>query len=133
MRNHHILSALALFLFSVNPAIGQTAAEMMSYCQPIVNAHINEGTMTMQAQADYRYETGKCWGAFRSIQALSWYTQENTGGKKVGILGFCPPGESMLVQFVRIFDKFAKARPDLQHENYESVALTALQSAFPCK
>ena len=87
----------------------------------------------MQAQSDYGYETGKCWGAFRSIQALSRYTQENPVDRRVGILGFCPPDKFTLVQFVRIFDKFVKARPELQHENYESVALTALQVAFPCK
>lgn len=135
MRNIPTLYLVPLFIILANPASAQTAAEMMSYCQPLVNA-LNKGNERMAMEHDqYTFDSGICWGAFRSIQALSAivFNDETGAWRKKPVLEFCPPPTSSITQFVRVFDNFAKQHPERQHENYEIVAIDALQYAFPCR
>ncbi len=132
-------AALAMLLAEVNPASAQTTAEMMSYCQPLVNAYTDGGTARVAVPDNQRFEYGVCWGAFRSFQTLSALMLTDKTGRnervnqKEPVLGVCAPPGSSLTQFVRIFDTFARQHPELQHEGYEYIAITALRSAFPCR
>ena len=89
--------------------------------------------------SDYNFESGICWGAFRSFQTLTQLKLVDKDGRNERanqnepVLGVCAPPGSSLTQFVRIFDNFARQHPEMQHQSYEYVAITALRSAFPCR
>ena len=134
MRNPFLLAVVPLLLLDANPAPAQTTAEMMSNCQPLANA-LDKGNERMVIGAsENTFDSGICWGAFRSFQALGAlaFKDETGARRKKPVLEFCAPPNSNLTQFVRIFDQYARQHPESQHENYHIIALRALQSAFPC-
>jgi hypothetical protein len=125
MRNFYILAAVSLFLMAANPAPAQTAAEMLSSCETMAHARVDRSD---QIHAAANFESGVCWGAFRTFQALSSLVIR---GKKP-ITEICAPPQASLTQFVKIFYQYTRQHPESEHEDYQIIAMRALQSAFPC-
>ena len=109
-----------------------TTMQMMSLCEPVVNAvPLPDGN----TRSVHTYESGLCWGAFLALESLSFdYVNQ---GDSESILGICPPmtGSSAqtIVQMVRIFDNYARQHPEIQHQKFELTALAALKPVYPCK
>ena len=81
----------------------QSAAEMRSYCEPIVAAQIApNGKLRLQLT----YEAGICWGAISSLQTMVSLFDEDDRLKP--IFGICLPARSTLQQAAAIFSTFAE-------------------------
>ena len=116
---------LASGLFAGSPAASQSAQEMASFCEPIVNAKaVGEGRI----QVTTSFETGQCWGAFRALQQLSALTLDG----KTRALPLCLPEETKLSQLVKIFYRHVQKKPAIGHEPFALVAFWVLWDAFPC-
>jgi hypothetical protein len=92
--------------------------EMMERCKPVANAVIYDDRAVRMATT---FESGTCFGAFMSLGAIGSY------------FSACLPAEFNVVQMARIFDVYARQHPEIQHQEFELTAMSALRSAFPCK
>lgn len=111
--------------FSSGTTMAQSALEMRSWCAPVVSAYMKNGTVKLPQD----FDTGYCWGAFRSIQLITGYVDRD----ERRILGLCLPPEIKLSQIIMIFSNYVEQHPKEGHKTYESVALDALHSTFPCE
>jgi hypothetical protein len=112
-------------LLATFAARAESAAEMRSYCQPIISAQVAaDGKIGVQPT----FEAGICWGAISSPQKMSRYVD----GASKPIFHICAPEQSTLSQFATIFSTYADKHPERLHEYWLTLALQALQEAFPC-
>lgn len=105
-----------------------TAGEMLSECQTLLAS----ATATPNPDAvelENSFSTGACWGAFLSIQQFVTLKME---GARSTMLQACVPEDVTLVQFIQLFDAYAKAHPARESEPFTVVALAALHEVFRC-
>jgi Rap1a immunity proteins len=129
-------SAIALAVVLAMPGAAKadiSTVQMMSWCKPLIEAQIlPDGKFRI---ADNSFESGVCYGAFETLYNLS--TNEVFVGNPLHretMLGpVCPPDGVGRIQMVRIFDAFARKRPEFQHFDFAWIAREALRQAFPCK
>ncbi|MFZ0569127.1 MAG: Rap1a/Tai family immunity protein [Rhodomicrobium sp.] len=106
-----------------------TAEEMLSECQQLLS------TAKLAAdpdalELDNTFSTGTCWGAFLSIQQLATL---KIAGAKNPIFRVCVPEDTTLIQFIQIFDAYARRHSQRQDEPFTVLALAALHEAFRCR
>jgi hypothetical protein len=75
------------------------------------------------------FESGKCWGAFATLQAA---IVRIVGESKTPVFGVCSPENSTRTQLISIFVEYAKKNPRFLNEDFFTVAIRALREAFPC-
>jgi Ssp1 endopeptidase immunity protein Rap1a len=117
------IAAAALLLAPA--AYAQSAEEMASNCKWARNADV-EGEFVSIPRTP---EANICWGAFSAIQALGQWRYK---GDAIPVLHFCAPPKSTLLQYIKIFERYADTHPARLHEGYDRIAVAALQEAFPC-
>jgi len=111
------------------PANATSAMQMASNCNPL------EGEMKLDGDKMYfsgkpHIEIGHCLGFFEAIQAATSVQWE---GQKHTALYICAPPKTWLSQFVLVFQKYVREKPETAHKDAFDIALTALREAFPCK
>jgi hypothetical protein len=127
---HHwmlvLLTGLALLMGEVK-AKAETAAEMLSHCASVLDGqHSPEGKLRIV----FNFETGKCVGAFTTFMQAIGFLEE---GASRPVLNACPPVGALLIQFVAIFDAYARRHPERWREPFFLIALSSVQEAFPCR
>ena len=103
-----------------------TAEGWMATCRPVYETKAKpDGSLKLPAT----FDAGQCWGAFEALVAMSSWTDN---GKP--LLRICPPPEATNPhRWVTLFVEYLDAHPDRKNAGFESVAIAALQSAFPCR
>jgi hypothetical protein len=121
----------ALFLISYGALADDkySAGEMLSDCQEVINS-IKVSKNSEELDLENTFASGRCWGAFLSVQQLMVTKIE---GKSTSILHICAPPETTLLQIIQVFVLFMNENGRRQEEPFTKVALAALRSAFPCK
>jgi hypothetical protein len=120
--------AITVFLgLACLPAKAETAGEVRASCKAILKAR----AMKRNGYLDFpgNFETGFCWGAFASLQQISGFFPE---GEKQSLLGSCPPPDSTRLQYIKIFSQYVDGHPEIGQEDFVTIAIQALQLAFPC-
>jgi len=103
----------------------ETTLQVQSWCKDIANASISSnGSFELPATRD----NGFCWGAFAAIQELSRVVLRD---KRLA-LEVCSPAESTRIEYIKIFMRYSGDHPEVGHDYFALVALSALQQAFPC-
>ena len=105
-----------------------SAGEMLSDCQEVINS-IKVSKNSEELDLENTFASGRCWGAFLSVQQLMVTKIE---GKSTSILHIYAP-ETTLLQIIQVFVLFMNENGRRQEEPFTKVALAALRSAFPCK
>lgn len=119
---------LFILVTTSSPANAQSALEMASWCKPIVDAkQLGEDRIFLKEKT---FETGKCWGAFLSLQEIITWEMPD---ERYPIIGVCAPPESTLSQIIHIFTHYVENNPRRAHESYVGVAISSLHDAFPCR
>jgi Rap1a immunity proteins len=106
-----------------------SAADMLSRCQELL-ASAKRTADPDAVEMDNSFSTGSCWGAFLSIQQL--VTLKKKGARKT-LLRVCVPENVTLIQFIQVYDLYARRHPERENEPFTIVALSAAGEAFPCK
>jgi hypothetical protein len=71
-----------------------------------------------------------CWGAFTVLRGVTTILSDD---RRTMALHVCAPTEATVSQYIRIFLKYVDDHPEIAHEDFDFVALSALIRAFPCK
>jgi hypothetical protein len=71
-----------------------------------------------------------CWGAFTVLRGVTAILSDD---HTTMALHVCAPTEATVSQYIRIFLKYVDEHPEVAHEDFDFVALSALIRAFPCK
>ncbi len=130
---------IAVFLLAgaaLQPLLVQWAAaapysteEMLSECEQLL-ASAKLAADPDSLELDNTFSTGTCWGAFLSIQQLATL---KIAGAKNPMFRVCIPEDTTLIQFIQVFDAYARRHPQRQDEPFTVVALAALHEAFRCR
>jgi hypothetical protein len=112
-------------LGAVSLAFADSTGEMLSSCKKVAEGKVENGQAVFQPD----FDTGKCWGAFASLQVV---TNIIVPPGKQPTFGICGPKGSTRTQDIAIFIEYAQRNPQRLHENFVFVALDALRLAFPC-
>ena len=121
-----VVMASMVLLAGVSHSNAETAMEMHDYCRGISDAQL---VATQQIVVPTTFEAGACWGAFSALQTL---TVVKIGDGPHLALRTCLPPKSTRLQLVRVFRQYVTDHPEIGHEDWAIVALTALWEAFPC-
>jgi Rap1a immunity proteins len=106
-----------------------SAEEMLSQCQQLL-ATAKRSEEPDSLELDNTFATGTCWGAFLGIQQLATL---KIAGAHNPLFRLCVPEDTTLVQFIQLFDIYARRHPERQSEPFTVVALAALHEAFLCR
>jgi hypothetical protein len=64
---------------------------------------------------------------------LGRYFGNSSGNGNDHSRGICPPPEFNIIQMAGLVAQYIDARPARMHEDFDALALEALQAAWPCK
>lgn len=137
MLNRWLFSAASLLAIALlQPLLPREAAaqpysaqEMLSQCQELL-ATAKRAADPDSIELDNTFATGTCWGAFLSIQQLATL---KIAGANNPLFRLCAPEDTTLIQFIQLFDAYARRHPERQGEPFTVVALAALHDAFRCR
>ncbi len=101
-----------------------TSAELLKSCEAVVNnaAPASEGTVDIP-RAGLR-----CWYYMSAVQNMSVLVDPS--GKR--LLSVCAPPETTLLDYVRVFVRYAHRKPEAATDNAAAGAVSGLSEAFPC-
>jgi hypothetical protein len=112
------------FLWVPGDAQALSAAELRASCEAITNAP----PLSAEKALDIAAEGLPCWYYMAAVQNMTVLADER--GKR--LLGICPPPDSTVVDFVRIFVQRARTQDVGSQANAAAFALLGLARAFPC-
>jgi hypothetical protein len=69
-----------------------------------------------------------CWYYMSAVQNMSVLVDESG----VRLLGLCPPANSTVLDFVKIYVQYARKK-DAEDDNPAALALSGLAMAYPCR
>lgn len=115
--------AIAFSLVNSN-AVAATPAELLQSCQVAVKA----AAAPQSATVDIPVAGLACWYYMAAIQNMSTVIEQHGNP----LLGVCAPSTTSLMQYVRIFVRYAEQHPGEDADNAAALALRALLDAFPC-
>jgi hypothetical protein len=121
--------ALPLALTTHTARAEVSTMTMMSLCGPALEAEVQPDGATRMI---HTYESGLCFGAFLSVQSMSFVMDGNGAPAFHACLPTQPIAHGV-VQMVRVFDAYARKHPEKQNESYITKTLNSLIEAFPCK
>jgi Rap1a immunity proteins len=105
-------------------AAAQTPAELLQSCKAVIDA----AGATQDPTVDIPVAGLTCWYYMAAVQNLTVIVDEH--GRH--LLGICAPQDTTLLQYVRIFTRYAEDHPQEPTDNPAALALRALLEAFPC-
>ena len=106
-----------------------SAGEMLADCEEIIHS-AKSFKNTDELELENTFASGRCWGAFLSIQQIIVTKIE---GSKDSLLQICAPADTTSLQIIEVFDLFVRSNTKREDEPFTKVAIAALRSAFPCK
>ena len=112
------------FLLVRGDAVALSPAELPTSCEVITNA----SPLSAEKKLDIAAEGLPCWYYMSAVQNMTVRADER--GKR--LLGICPPPESTVLDFVRIFVQNARTEEVRSQRNAAAFALLGLARAFPC-
>jgi hypothetical protein len=118
-----LLGTIVLLLVHGN-AHALSAAELLTSCEAITNASPLSAGKTLDIAA----EGLPCWYYMSAVQNMAVLADQR--GER--LLGICPPPESTVLDFVRIFVQHAHGEDVGSQSNAAAFALLGLARAFPC-
>jgi hypothetical protein len=118
-----ILTVAALSVMK-GRAAAETPAQLLQSCQSIIRA----AGATDKATIDIPLAGLTCWYYMSAIQNMSAVVDQD--GRP--LLGICAPAGTTLIQYVRIFARYAHRHPEKDTDNAAPQVLHALLDAFPC-
>jgi len=101
-----------------------TSSQLLQSCQAVLDAAGPSESDTVEIPADGL----ACWDYMAAVQDMSVVVDQH--GRH--LLGICAPEDTTLMQYVRIFTRYARRQPSPNDENVGALALRALLDAFPC-
>lgn len=105
-------------------AAAQTTADLLQSCRAVIDA----AGATQSPAVDIPVAGLPCWYYMAAVQNLSVVVDEH--GRHP--LGVCAPEDTTLLEYVRIFTRYAEEHPQERTDNPAALALRALLDAFPC-
>lgn len=118
-----LLGSIALSLMH-NAAGAATSEQLLQSCQVVIKA----AGATQSDSVDIPVAGLACWYYIAAIQNMSVVVDEQ--GRH--LLGVCAPPGTTLMQFVRIFARYAQRHAREDSDNASALVLRALLNAFPC-
>jgi hypothetical protein len=117
--------SVAVVLTAQDSASALTAGELKKSCEAIT-AFAGAG----EPDSIKIPETGlPCWYYMAAVQNMSALVDEG----HEPLLGVCPPAESTVLDFVRIFVKSVRGKSLSAENNAAAAVLPGLLRAFPCR
>jgi hypothetical protein len=103
-----------------------TGLDLLQSCQQLERTAHTSGDRIIWAQVQ---DADICWGYIQAVQQFSVLVNPDT---KQTIIYSCPPPDSTTLQFVRIVTAYARSHPQQLHDQAMTIAMKAIQAAFPC-
>ena len=110
-------------LVAFETATATSSGELLQSCLDIVN----RARPVSGGDIDIPPSGLSCWHYMAAIQNAS--VLEDVRG--VRLLGICGPPETTLIDYIRIFVRYAR-KTKMQEGNAAALAVVALSKAFPC-
>ena len=120
------LGLLALIFLLCTPAHSETGNTLLQACEALEReARLEGDNIWLPNKADVH----KCWGYMGAVQDFSvvWM-----GDPPKPLLDFCPGPKTKLIQFIRVFNNYARTHPQELHQPAPVLIFRAMQLAFPC-
>ena len=105
-------------------AAAATPTQLLQSCQTVIKAAAAAQNSTL----DIPVAGLACWYYMAAVQNMSVVVDEH--GRH--LLGVCAPQNTTLMQYVRIFARYAQSHRGQDSDNAAALALRALVKAFPC-
>jgi hypothetical protein len=105
-------------------AAALSLADLLTSCEVITSA----SRLSEENTLDIPSEGLPCWYYMSAIQNMTALADER--GER--LLGICPPPDSTVLDFVRIFVQHARTEDVRAQRNAAAFALPGLARAFPC-
>jgi Rap1a immunity proteins len=117
------IAAIGSFLLR-GDAAALPPADLLTSCEAITSS----STPSKENTLDIPTEGLPCWYYMSAIQNMTALANER--GER--LLGICPPPDSTLLDFVRIFVQRARTEDVRAQRNAAAFALPRLAEAYPC-
>lgn len=117
------VSVLAVCLLARDSASALTPSELLQSCQSVANTAAAKGS-----QLEIPESGIPCWYYMSAVQNMSVLVDESG----VRLLGLCPPADSTVLDFVKIFVQYARKKK-AEDDNPAALALPGLAKAYPCR
>lgn len=127
-RHWQIFAAIVTIAAFAIPASGQTRiGDLLTACDAFEAGYqpAGNGEFHYNSNAD----SGICYGFFSAFFQFSYLRMLPENAM---LMKFCPPPGVSLVQYIRIFTKYAREHPEIQHEAPTAPLMTAFMHAYPC-
>ena len=124
--SHHLNLRLLAVLILAGHAQASDASQTLSSCELLLREMHSKGDQ-ISGSSPGGCHAGISW---RAVQGLIVIAPNETDGPYLRV---CSPENGTLTQLVRIFVLYAQQNPKELNESAETVALRALQKAYPCK
>lgn len=118
-----ILTVAALSVMN-GSAAATTPAQLLQSCQSVLRA----AGATDKATVQIPVAGLECWYYMSAVQNMSAVVDQD--GRP--LLDICAPAGTTLIQYVRIFARYAQRHPEKDTDNAAPLVLHALLDAFPC-
>jgi hypothetical protein len=105
-------------------ATADTPKELLQSCEAVIKTAGPAAAHTIAIPAAGL----PCWYYLSAIQNMSALVDER--GER--LLGVCPPADSTVIDYVRVFVQYAHRNRKEVYENAAALALLGLSEAFPC-
>lgn len=105
-------------------AAAATTRQLLQSCQAVIRA----AGATQSTIVEIPVAGLACWYYMAAIQGMSTVVDQQ--GRH--LLGVCAPSDTSLLQYVRIFARYAEHHSGQDADNAAALALRALLAAFPC-
>jgi hypothetical protein len=112
------------FLLVRGDAIALSPADLLASCEAITDA----SPLSAEKTFDIAAEGLPCWYYMSAVQNMTVLADER--GER--LLGICPPPDSTVLDFVRVFVQYARTEDVGSQRNAAAFALLGLARAFPC-
>ncbi len=114
---------IAACVLAPRHAGAMTTSELLQSCQAVTASAVARAGATLDIPAAGL----PCWYYMSAMQNMAVLVDES--GTR--FLGICPPADSTVVDFVRIFVQYA--RKQKAEDNAAALVLPGLAQAFPCR
>lgn len=105
-------------------ATAATPEELLQSCEAVITTAGPAGGDTLDIPAAGL----PCWYYMSAVQNMSALVDER--GER--LLGICPPTDSTMMDYVRIFVQYAHGNQTEDYGNAAALVLLGLSEAFPC-
>jgi Rap1a immunity proteins len=118
------LLCAVLWSAAAKPAAAAPPSDLLQSCGAVIAG----GRTTGVSGVDIPSRGLHCWYYMSAVQEMSVLVDQN--GQS--LLGICAPEKTTLLDYVRIFVRYAHQTGDKAQQNDAAVAVEALNAAFPC-